>query len=1653
MSNLVPPWLDAPPEGVVEPPVHTRKQDLPFGQLRWIDFERLVLRLIRQKTNVVDCASYGKPGQAQEGIDILALSKDQKKAICYQCKQVSDATPALIRNAVEKFLNGSWSKRASQFVLCVAVPMTCTKIRAEVLVQVKKLRATDIEFQLWDASPSGPLVELLKDNPQIVDDFFGRSWVKLFNGEDEVRNLKDRLDNTDAIGLRSRLRDLYSVLFDQHDPGPPKPPDRDKASYLQRYVPIDVVEQVRRHDTEHAGFETQEPATVDQSASQFLGDLAAYGHEAVDDETRAGIDTRKSHLLVATESSDEISLPVFEWLADKHKCLVLGDPGSGKSTLLRFIAFYLVSSERQEQHLLLPTALKKFPIWISFARYSAAIRHAAHTSVEDYFKQWLHEHSFDDIQRLFIRALRHSEVFLLVDGLDEAVDTKHGREALDRIVTFSRSVDAMIVCTSRPFAHPHFAIPDEWNSAIIAPMRDTHVHELAMRWFIATEFGNVEDSGTAPQHSQADNRATRFLRAAKSNPRTNTLVRNPMLCRAMIQLYQSSHRLPVARARIYDDIIELLLSRHPAARAHAAMTETPTEVLDLSSGDLRELLVRLASEIQRGSDVDASPKAECHEICVRFLEDETEGVGLANPVSRKLARNALESLTVDFGLLVEKGTDMLGFVHLSIQEHLAAEHVTRMPEEDQLLWLSDVWQQRKWRECVIDWFAIQGLRGNKRLTGIAAKNLRALGELGEWQRMQSLELRTELACADIGLPVGLSRTVITEAGRAVVTSPHPSHRTAITRSVTLGALSSQLRETCARWITSWLPGRPPTQRASLLRSFDSWAEADDLHETLMNALQDEDHECRVAAAHSLLTVFSSWPDLGEALQSLAESNTRPEVRAVALRALATKPDWRDRALSACEANSLSSSNELAFSTCVARVKNGQHRDEDLQLLSRVWSNHSIELTLRQEFVDTLCSGWPQRPSIRKSFESCLDSQQGTRYYGIPLAYLIRCYPNDNDLASLLARHFDAHGLRLDFDSTFWSSLIDGYRGHPKIAAAMRRAIDTYKKQYGSILWHPYTLPAFAVIGDNAVRDELIEAYAAPDTQDWDRYWIAHTLITNWSDDEHVLASMKRWASLTADFAAPIALWADKIHEEPSHRRDWLTGLVEQASPQVVTLPIQALLEAFPDEKTRVQVQARSSDKGIWYYHHIRIQALLARCFPGHPLSEKTVENALSQIEGPALSELSAPFEDHHHFRGEFLRASVTAPEDVRNTVATTLRDHAFDLQTIETLSPRILAEVSPSVRTNVFVAQARVAKSEASAAEALAEILTTELASIGHFHQMRRLSALAGLLELDRAISAVSILTKDRSLGLDRHLSPLENHSVAIAVIVDHWPSLQPLLENAGLEAELPVKSLLEAGYGSLIGQSKVGQVAIDQYLQAPHEGVLSRRKLQQLARRFPRSTRLRDELLAALDRRSMAHGTDFYVAQLLMEHFKDDSPTLASVADKLRDSSSFFQSLEPGAISLLRLDWPNDIRDLMPDHSDLDTVHWSARDRLLHAIAEQDGKAAQSVAESMVLDLTRDWRYRQDDQDALRLWSRQPMSRPVLQRWCESENGTLAVTGLALSNPWTLGTRNQLDLLIDRFNGQSLCNLTTPIDGLDATTGLVISWKVKAMDVVRSLH
>lgn len=172
------------------PPVHTREQRLPFEQISWQHFEQLCLRLVRLDQSVEHTQPYGVQGDEQGGIDIYARHRDSALYTTYQCKNEQDFGPAKIKEAVDVFLKGEWIESSSTFVLCSRESLA-PKMRADAVeAQAKRLKKRDVAFLIWDEVK---LCALLKDQPEIVDDFFDRPWVKRFCGDEAAEKLNNRI--------------------------------------------------------------------------------------------------------------------------------------------------------------------------------------------------------------------------------------------------------------------------------------------------------------------------------------------------------------------------------------------------------------------------------------------------------------------------------------------------------------------------------------------------------------------------------------------------------------------------------------------------------------------------------------------------------------------------------------------------------------------------------------------------------------------------------------------------------------------------------------------------------------------------------------------------------------------------------------------------------------------------------------------------------------------------------------------------------------------------------------------------------------------------------------------------------------------------------------------------------------------------------------------------------------------------------------------------------------------------------------------------------------------------------------------------------------------------------------------------------------------
>jgi restriction endonuclease len=216
-----------------------RVQELPLEQLRWEDFERLCARLVRYEADIEHCQRYGERGQKQQGIDIFGRHRGGGSYTLYQCKRVQSFGPAAIKDAVDEFMKGTWFSRATKFVLCISESEVPTKHADTIEEQARRLAERNIVFEVWDRER---ISELLKAHPELVDDFFGREWVKAFCGVEVAESLGTRLDAFSAERFRRELGEFYRYLFDSQDPGIPIPRREGARAFPldERYVLPDV---------------------------------------------------------------------------------------------------------------------------------------------------------------------------------------------------------------------------------------------------------------------------------------------------------------------------------------------------------------------------------------------------------------------------------------------------------------------------------------------------------------------------------------------------------------------------------------------------------------------------------------------------------------------------------------------------------------------------------------------------------------------------------------------------------------------------------------------------------------------------------------------------------------------------------------------------------------------------------------------------------------------------------------------------------------------------------------------------------------------------------------------------------------------------------------------------------------------------------------------------------------------------------------------------------------------------------------------------------------------------------------------------------------------------------------------------------------------
>lgn len=331
----LPVYLYQSTSDIVGPPVESLKQTLPFQELQWKNFERLCCRLIAELADIKFSYLYGTSGQAQYGIDIYAKRFKQEKFSVYQCKNVEEFSGTKLKKAVDKFLNNKWKNTTSEFTFCIAAEYNKTEQLDIFEEQRNRLHTEGIKLNKWDVVE---LSRILKNKPNLVDDFFGRQWVKSFCGEDAFQSLnKSTKLSAEQVVVRYKrtLKLFYSIVFNQSDIT--SIATNAKLDFIEKYVVPDVVS----YNT--VTVENEKPLEKKPELQRLYRAGVFFDIEYLE------IADKKLPLYYEEEhfSYNKLQLkdgmPIDESVSLYNKSIILGEPGIGKSSFLKFLTLDILS--------------------------------------------------------------------------------------------------------------------------------------------------------------------------------------------------------------------------------------------------------------------------------------------------------------------------------------------------------------------------------------------------------------------------------------------------------------------------------------------------------------------------------------------------------------------------------------------------------------------------------------------------------------------------------------------------------------------------------------------------------------------------------------------------------------------------------------------------------------------------------------------------------------------------------------------------------------------------------------------------------------------------------------------------------------------------------------------------------------------------------------------------------------------------------------------------------------------------------------------------------------------------------------------------------------------------------------------------------------
>ncbi|MDI7267164.1 MAG: HEAT repeat domain-containing protein, partial [Myxococcota bacterium] len=362
-------------------------------------------------------------------------------------------------------------------------------------------------------------------------------------------------------------------------------------------------------------------------------------------------------------AEDDLGPPqrLTEAVRKRRGLVLLGDPGSGKTTVLRWLA---VRAAHGRWGLGRATGIHErlLPLPASVGRLAEIRRQIGSPSLPVALAYYFEECNVGrsvDLLPFIEQRLAAGECLVLLDGLDEVgvADRDPLREWIE---TFAAAFPLnRFVVSSRHVGYTPLVLPDA-AEVTLDPLGDEQVKryvESFCRAYAVWEGGDPERDG----RREADG----LLGAFEGNPRLRALGRNPFLLSCLALIHRAEGRLPRHRVHVYEIFARALCETWGSVRRMAPRGGGP----DMKyAEEALPVLGTLALRMHESFPTGVAPK----EFVVGALAEALCEKGVERSAARDAAGEFLKRASDEAPILLERGPDQWGFLHLTFQEFFTA---------------------------------------------------------------------------------------------------------------------------------------------------------------------------------------------------------------------------------------------------------------------------------------------------------------------------------------------------------------------------------------------------------------------------------------------------------------------------------------------------------------------------------------------------------------------------------------------------------------------------------------------------------------------------------------------------------------------------------------------------------------------------------------------------------------------------------------------------------------------------------------------------------------------------------------------------------------------------------------------------------------------